>query len=390
MKKSNNNRNMNSRVCIIRSNPVRPDSRVEKEAWTIQQAGYHVRILSWDRDSDHDEENGVITVAGKEIPITWLGYKAAYNAGMKSIKPYLKFQFHMRRWLEKHKSEIDIIHACDFDTAFFSQSKARNKVFVYDIFDFLYGEPKSLLQRTVRRAQLNIVNRADATIICTEERNEQIAEAKPKRLAVIHNTPFKEQQTQSNLVFQSDSKRVKIAYVGILADERLLTAIGHYISNANDVELHIGGFGPLEEYYKTLADNNDNIFFYGRIPYNQTLELEKQCDIMVAIYNPSDENCRLAAPNKFYESLMLGKPVIMAKGTGMSRVVEQNDIGELIEFSEEGFEEGLRKLLSRRDEWPAMSERMKKLYTEQYSWDEMRRRLIDLYEQLSQCKRKKV
>ncbi len=374
---------MGKKVCIIRSNPVRPDSRVEKEAWTLLKAGYDVRILSWDRDSDHDEQNGFISVADTCIPITWLGYKAAFNQGMKSLKPYLKFQFHMRKWLDKHKEEIDIIHACDFDTAFFSQSKSKGKRFVFDIFDFLYGEPKSILQKAVRRAQLNIINRADATIICTEERKEQIREAHPKRLVIIHNTPFIEQlQKNSGLNFKSSTSKIKVAYVGILADERLLTAIGKVLSNRNDIELHIGGFGPLESLFEELSNKCSNIFYYGRIPYSQTLELESKCDLMTAIYDPSIENCRRAAPNKFYESLMLGKPVLMTRGTGMSNVVEQNNLGELIEFSEEGFEKGLDRLISRKEEWPEISNRMRAIYNEKYSWEEMKRRLVELYSQL--------
>lgn len=374
---------MRKKVCIIRSNPVRPDSRVEKEAWTLLKEGYDVHILSWDRDSNHDEQDGFIFVADERIPITWLGYKAAFNEGMKSLKPYMKFQFHMRRWIQQHRNEIDVIHACDFDTAFFSRGKSIGKRFVFDIFDFLYGEPKSILQFAVKRAQLCLINSADATIICTEERREQIHDAHPKRLAVIHNTPFIEQlQEDSGLVFKSSTSRIKIAYVGILADERLLTAIGRVISRKKDVELHIGGFGPLDSLFQELSQSNDNIYYYGRIPYSQTLELESKCDIMTAIYNPAIENCRRAAPNKFYESLMLGKPVIMVKETGMSSIVSQNDIGELIEFSEKSFENGLERLIKRKTEWPNMSERMKAIYKEQYSWDIMRRRLVNLYSEL--------
>ena len=374
---------MNKRVCIIRSNPIKPDSRVEKIAWTLIKEGYDVRILSWDRDSNHEELNGTIVVANEQIPITWLGYKAAFNQGMKSLRPYLKFQMHMRKWLYLHRDEIDIIHACDFDTAFFSQGKAFGKKFIFDIFDFLYGEPKNFLQYAVRKAQLHIINRADATIICTEERREQIKDAHPKHLAIIHNTPFIEQlQDNSGLNFKSTTSRIKIAYVGILSDERLLTAIGSVISRKKDVELHIGGFGLLGSLFNELSLNNDNIYYYGRIPYGQTLELESKCDIMTAIYDPSIENCRRAAPNKFYESLMLGKPVIMVKETGMSSVVSQNNIGELIEFSEKGFETGLERLINRKEEWAEMSERMKAIYKEQYSWEIMRRRLADLYSQL--------
>lgn len=373
---------MSKKVCILRSNPVKPDSRVEKTAWALKKAGYDVHILSWDRDSDHDEQCGVVAVADELIPITWLGYKAAFNEGMKSLKPYLKFQFHMRKWIEEHIEEIDIIHACDFDTAFFSQHFGKNKKYVFDIFDFLYGEPVNAFQWMVNKAQLAIINKADATIICSEERKDQISKAHPRRLEVIHNTPFIEQITHNELTFRSTTERVKIAYVGILADQRLLSAIGRVLSRRKDVELHIGGFGTLEPLFRELSMKNDNIHFYGRIPYSQTLELESKCDIMTAIYNPSVENCRKAAPNKFYESLMLGKPLIMVKGTGMSNVVEQYDIGELISFSENGFEKGLDRLIARKSEWPQMSERMKEIYKNNYSWDEMRKRLIQLYSQL--------
>ena len=372
------------RVCIIRSNPVTPDSRVEKEAWTLANAGYDVHILAWDRDGDHDAKDGRITVADREIPITWLGYAAGYGAGARSLKPYLRFQLHMRRWLKKHRKDFDIIHACDFDTAFFSRTAAREKTFVFDIFDFLYGDPKSFFQKAVNKAQRHIINRSDATIICTEDRERQIGRACPKRLTVIHNTPMKTlQQQESGLRFQSNSDRIKIAYVGILANGRLLKEIGEVIAEEKDAELHIGGFGMHEDFFRQLAEKNDNVFYYGRIPYDQTISLESECDIMTAIYDPSVDNNRFAAPNKFYEGLMLGKPLMMVKGTGMSEVVARNDIGELIEYDRESFRSGLKRLAGRRGEWGSMSGRMKEIYEKQYNWDIMQERLVSLYDELS-------
>ena len=115
----------NKSICIIRSNPVCPDSRVEKEAWTLKKSGYDVHILAWDRSSDIYEVNTFIDVIDEKIPITRLGHKATFGEGFKNIKAYLSFQFHMRKWLRKQK--FDIIHACDFDTAFSSISIAKKK-----------------------------------------------------------------------------------------------------------------------------------------------------------------------------------------------------------------------------------------------------------------------
>ena len=372
-------------IVIIRSNPVRPDSRVEKEAWTLTKAGHHVHILAWDRDNNHPSLDETIDFIGHKIPITRIGFKAGYSQGFKSLKPFLQFQFAMRKWIRQNKKKIDVIHACDFDTAFFSFSVARHNhiKFIFDIFDFLYSEPKSLLQKTVKKAQLRLVTHSDATIICTEERKSQIAGAIPKRLVVIHNTPSEEMlDSQKERIINISSNKPKVAYVGILQNERMLEKIGHYFSLHPEVEFHIGGFGTLDKYFEELSEKCGNIFFYGRIPYNETLNLERQCDIMTAIYDPSDENCRNAAPNKFYEGLMLGKPLIMTVGTGMTHVITENDIGVLIEFSENGFEKGLNQLIERKKDWKRMSETMQGLYWKSYSWGEMEKRLTKLYQSI--------
>lgn len=367
-----------TKVCILRSNPVKPDSRVEKEAWTLAKAGYDVHILAWDRDPDILECQDFVEVASIKIPITRLGHKATYGEGMKNLWAYLAFQFHMRKWLKEH--DFDIVHACDFHTAFFSigVEKRKSSKFIFDIFDFLYGEPKGLLQRIVKKVQLMIIDRADATIICTEERRNQIVGSTPKKLEVIHNTPSVAQIKRCARKTKQ-TERTKLVYVGVFTKTRLLKEIAEAVSEMPNVELHIGGFGVLDDFFKNMAERFDNIYCYGRLSYDHTLSLEDECDILLAAYDPSIENYRYAAPNKFYESLMLGKPVIMARGTGMSEVVEANGIGELIEFSKEGFIDGVNRLIERKAEWPVIGRRMQEIYRNQYCWDEMENRLIQLY-----------
>lgn len=226
-----------------------------------------------------------------------------------------------------------------------------------------------------------IIDRADATIICTEERRHQIAGSTPQKLAIIHNTPAVAQIKRCEGKTEQ-TQRIKLVYVGILPRNRLLEEIAKAVSKTTNMELHIGGFGLLEGFFQDMDDRFDNIYYYGRLLYDQTLSLENECDIMLATYDPSIENYRFAAPNKFYESLMLGKPVIMVRGTGMSEVVEENAIGELIEYSKEGFIDGINRLIERKDEWPLIGSRMKEIYRNQYCWDEMERRLIQLYTDL--------
>lgn len=379
--------NSSKRVCIIRSNAVRPDSRVEKEAATLQKNGYKVMILAWDRDSDHNITKENIVVYNQTIDIFRIGCKATFGDGVKNIKPYLKFQFKQFAWLLKNKNRYDFIHACDFDTALFS--KIANffirKKYIFDIFDFLYGNPKNIIQKLVKKIQIQIINRADATIICTEERKKQIKTSKPRKLVVIHNTPIKNFNVDCSIC-EMKSKKTKVVYVGILQDYRLLIEMSNFFINNKEIELHIAGFGKYESYFKTLSQKYENIFFYGRVSYEETLALEGKSDIMLAIYDPLIENHIYAAPNKFYESLMLGKPVIMTKGTGMSNYLSEYKFGALIDYSLESFSYGIQYLIENRKNWDEMGKRMNYIYEQEFSWDVMEKRLIEMYDALSKEK----
>lgn len=379
------------RVILLRSNPVKPDPPVEKAALALLNAGYHVQIIGWDRNADYDLKTDFLQLLDYEVEVIRFGIKAQFSGGIKkNLFPLCRFLAHLRAWLIKNRRTYDIVHAFDFDTGFVASRYAKmfNKTFIYHILDYYvasHGLRKTVLEKPIYKLENSVINGADATIICTEKRKEQISESRPKRLAVIHNTPSAAQFKQCENKTQKTG-RIKIVYVGILEPSRLLREITAAVSESNDLELHVAGFGALEAFFMEQSQIHDNIYYYGRLTYDHTLSLENECDIMLAIYDPAIDNHRFAAPNKFYESLMLGKPVIMARGTGMSEVVEANRIGELIEFSKESFIDGVSRLIGRKDEWPLIGKRMKEIYRNQYCWDEMERRLVAMYTEITDSK----
>ena len=78
-----------------------------------------------------------------------------------------------------------------------------------------------------------------------------------------------------------------------------------------------------------------------------------------------------AAPNKFYEALALGKPLVMFHNTGMDGIVEAQDIGAVCEATEEGLLEAFRTLIARKSKWDRMGKSMRELFESDYSWDIM-------------------
>lgn len=375
------------RVILLRSNPVNPDPPVEKAALALLNAGYRVTIIGWDRDAAYGQKKDFIQLAGYKVEMIRFGIKAQFSGGIKkNLFPLCRFLKCLGVWLVKNRTQYDIIHAFDFDTGFVASIYAKkfHKKLVYHILDYYvdaHGLRKTVLEKPVRSLEHAVINGADATIICSEKRKAQIAGSLPKRLTVIHNTPSAAQLRPRDSKTQQTG-RIKIVYVGILEPSRLLKDIVATVSENKSLELHVGGFGTLEGFFENQSRTFDNIYYYGRLTYDHTLSLENECDIMLAIYDPAIENHRFAAPNKFYESLMLGKPVIMVRGTGMSEVVAENDIGELIEFSKDGFIDGVNRLIQRKDEWQLIGNRMKEIYRDQYCWEEMDRRLVQIYSDL--------
>jgi glycosyltransferase involved in cell wall biosynthesis len=254
------------------------------------------------------------------------------------------------------------------------------KKMVFDIFDFLHSHPSGpnlYFKRLIRLLQLFIVKHSDGTIICSEKRVEQLGDVRPFKLEVIHNAP---------IIFDHEydfsENRVKIIYVGILQNHRLLEELLDVVSSRNDCELNIAGFGKLEQLVKNYSMKFENIIFHGKTLYNQTIALEKSSDLMVALYDPAIDNHIYAAPNKFYEALMLGKPLIMVKETGFSEIIEEYDFGVTIEYSKVSLESGIDYLIDKRHQWHSMSNGMKKFFKDNYDWRIMEERLIKFYNTL--------
>lgn len=379
------------RVVLLRSNPVLPDPPVEKTADFLLSEGYKVTILAWDRSVNKPVEESVVDLTHGQAMVFRAFYKGEFSGGFrKNLNSLIKFQIFLYTWLRKNRDNYDVIHAYDFDTALVASliSRMYNKKFVYAILDYYVASHNlsgSFIGRVIKKLEDHTIGIADVTLICTEKRKEQIKDANPKSIEIIHNTPVEiKEYANSKSVCKSNSDRMKIVYVGIFGNGRLLKELAHAIKCRKDCELHIGGFGAgMESYFEELSEEIDNIFYYGRLKYHDTLRLESECDVMTAIYDPVIPNHKYAAPNKFYESLMLGKPIIMVENTGFDDIIKNESIGELIQYSEESLENALSELIRKRKEWPSMSKNAKRLYNDVYSWNIMQQRLKKVYDSLN-------
>jgi len=390
-------KNRRKTALILRTQAVNADSRAEKEAYSLMQGGYNPVFLGWNRDKSGKIIRKNKRIFGSDFTLFQIRIKGKYFQGFrKNLIPMLRFQLGMRRFIKKNREGIDLLHACDLDTALLasSLSKKYDIPMIYDVYDYYpdgHAKKGSLMYRMLTGLERRTEKQAEAVIVCTEERMAQIFPEICRRTEVIHNALpqlYVDNAVKSAVV--KDNGLVHIVFIGAIIRGRYLDEmIDTVITKSDCFDMYVGGFGSdgmIDSIKKTAAEN-ENIHFLGFLQYQEVISIESCCDIIPAVFDPTIGNHRYAAPNKFYEAVALGKPLIMLHDTGMDGQVSGSGIGVVIngETPEEfrrSFAEALDLLIDKKDEWPAMAGRSRKLYAERFSWEIMEKRLIRLYDEV--------
>lgn len=369
------------KVVILRSSNVFQDSRCTKWINELLGLDYEVTVLCWDRKCEREafEEMSVNNGTAK---VFFFNKKCSMGGGMKNLFKMISFQAWIRSKILKLEPGT-IVHACDFDTAYpIYKLCQRNKLkLIYDIFDFYVDCHKlpRLLIKHFRNAELKIINKADATVICTEQRVEQIKGSKPKKLYVIHNTPNLTCEATDS---EQNTGRLKVCFIGSLGYDRLLLELISAIPNHPEYDFVFGGVGTYENQCKEASEINKRVKYLGSMTYDKVIKEESKCDILFATYNPDIPNHRFSAPNKFYEAGALSKPVIVCNNTGVDVLVKKYNTGLCIDYNVEQFFSALDHLDKDRDLLKTLGENGNKAYNEFFSWNVMSNKIKDLYDEI--------
>ena len=370
------NRKRGKKVIFVRSNPVSPDPRVEKEAAALSKEGFEVSILAWDREKmnkRHEKKSfGFITRFRLYAPY-----------GKLSVFFYLPiWWFYVFFYLLLHK--FDVVHACDLDTALPSliAAKIKRKKIIYDIFDF-YADfvpfsKESLFYRMIKKIDFFVINHSNSVIIVSDERKKQIAGSNPRTLIIIYNSPPKIEVIPRFI----PNRNFSIFYAGILDNNRDLDTL---ISAAKDnpkIHITIAGYGEKSEYYKQIK--MENYEFLGKISYQRVLKETAKADALIATYDPSIRNHKFSSPNKVFEAMLLGKPIIVAKNTGIDKLVTKKDFGIMVKYNNlKDLSNAINLLATNKSMYKNFVQNALNSYPN-YSWERMAKRLIDTYKKLVQ------
>ena len=365
------------KVVMLRSNPIDPDVRLEKEAISLVDAGHSVTLLGWQRFGD---------APAKEKRHRYTIRRVKFRAPVeKKVIFYLPIWWILAFvWLLKE--DWDVVHATDLDTylpAIFA-AKLRRKQIIYDIFDF-YADMVVLptfVRNCVAAFDIFLMKYADAVIVVDPSRLQQIDRKGDSSIHVIYNSP-KDMPTLSVNNRRDKDRSFTILFAGILTQGRGFEIVIQAAKDVNDVRLEFAGFGYYAEYLRSLSEREPHITFIGTIPYDEVIRRTLQSDLLFALYDPNVPNNRYASPNKLFEAMMCGKPILVSDGTAMAEIVREEDCGLVVPY---GDVDAVKHAILTLKNDPALCRRLgengRRAYETKYNWKIMEERLLEIYRRL--------
>lgn len=186
----------------------------------------------------------------------------------------------------------------------------------------------------------------------------------------VHSTQFSPTPTGN------DSGRIKIIALGRLVYkkgfEKLIKAVEIVYSRHPEIELQIGGDGPLLNQLQELATKSSLksvISFPGRIPWNQTINFLRGADIFVLPSIKDSKGNVDGLPNVMLEAMACGCSIVASDISGVPLVVQNNVNGVLVPPGDEhALASAIIQLIERPELRYQLGENARKTIVETLDW----------------------
>lgn len=366
------------KVCILTSVHLPFDGRVfHKEARSLAKAGYDVTLIA-----RHDKDEVVDGVRIVPLPEP----KSRLQRMTKVL---------WRLYRLALREDADVYHFHDPELMIVGLLlKLRGKRVIWDVHEHYPNAilDKYYLARPLRRAissSFDLFERAvvrffDYVIYTTPFVGARYQKMKV-RSGRVENYPIVELSD----AFERNPQE-KIVYLGAMSPTRGLVEVIEAFSlvakeRPNWELCLVGSCRPqsFEQELKDLAARCGvaaNVKFIAWVPYEEKERLSSQASMGVITYLPYSNNTS-CLPNKLFDYMLVGLPVIASDFPLYRQIVEPNRCGILVDPSKpDQIARAMEYLIERPQEAREMGERGRKAVLEEYNWEKESERLLQIYD----------
>jgi glycosyltransferase involved in cell wall biosynthesis len=313
-----------ARIILSVINDLSTDQRVHRVASTLTQKGEDV------------------TLVGRLLPGSMSLTRPYRTHRMRLLfrkSPLFYAEYNLRLFLFLLFSRVDILVSNDLDTllANWLVSVIRRKKLVYDTHEYFTGMPevqdRKIVQMVWRSIERLIFPKLRFLYTVNKSIAQLYANEYGKTLLVVRNVPItlhREQwPTRTDLGLPSDKKIVLLQGAGINMHRGAEEAIAAMQYLDNSILLIVGGGDVYEDLKQLVVKLNleDKIVFKPKMPYEQLMGYTRVADIGLSLDKDTNINYRYSLPNKLFDYIQAGIPVLCSNLVEVAGIVNQYQIG---------------------------------------------------------------
>jgi glycosyltransferase involved in cell wall biosynthesis len=340
-------------VLMLLTNTYDPDPRVRQEALTLLAMGCRVRLLAWDRDCKSPETERMEGVEVERVRLA-----SRHGRGTTQVFFYLALYF--RLFWRGLKIPFDVVHCHDLDTLpiGFIIGKLKRKPIIYDSHENFLGMLTGSIHPAVRRGlqvfETFLIRRVDLLITVGEKLRQSFVERGARRTAVVGNwkalqeyerTAEQNQQLRKRLGIPRDA--VVVTCITQLLKNRMIEELVEAAKPYPDIYVILAGKGSLEPEVEKWAAECSRILYAGFIHASAVPDYTCASDVIYCGFDPTNPNARYAAPNKLFEALAAGKPIISPDIGEIGDLIRQGKCGVVLpDCSVSSIQQALEQMLN--------------------------------------------
>lgn len=349
------------RIAMAVYGDARLDSRVQREASSLAAAGHDVTVYCLQGSSDTMSLLGpAVRVRARGIPVGSAGpgtpspFRRALRGGRVRrwadrvgwLGAYARNLLAWGRWVAADAAGADVFHAHDLTALVaLARVRPRGSALVYDVHDLFVetGTGRLLpgpVRRVIERYEGHLVRRLDLVVTV----NEAIAavvvrRSRPRSLVVVHNCPSRwvVPDPRPDLLRAATGippDAPVILYHGLLGStrgiDRLLDAI--LLPEMGAAHLVLMGYGDLADSLRAAARESrlgGRLHVLPAVPPAELLAWVASADVGALAMPNASLNLYLSTPNKLFECLAAGTPVVVSDFPAVRDIVLGDPLGPL-------------------------------------------------------------
>jgi len=264
-----------------------------------------------------------------------------FNLGIETGPLFYAF-YNIRLFFFLLFSKADILITNDLDTLLpnFIISRLKKSELFYDSHEYFTEVPELVSRPRIRKIWLTIEKFIFPKLKNVYTVNESIASIYSKKykvpVQVVRNLPFRPSE-KSNVIrrvdvgLPVDKKIFLFQGAGINVDRGAEEAIEAIAENENAALLFVGGgdvFNQLKEKVRSLKIE-DKVFFIPKQPMEILYQYTSLADFGLTLDKDTNLNYRYSLPNKLFDYIQAGLPVLASDLPEVRKIVDHYNIGKI-------------------------------------------------------------